>query len=242
MWSPNFVGAPDARFSAHGLAAGYPANAVLASGYPAGAAQHSVPALGTDSATVVQALKELQRSDPVGKSQWWAYCDLHGGGARDPSKHEPGFVRRFLEDYNGGERLDVEDGKESLANLLKEGQRRSVLWKQAWAQYCQMYGRGIHDPAKHEAAFLVGFLDYLGQRGSMALSMTQAPVTNGYAGGSGDFVKDQLVQRVKAWQRRGEAEKNSWTYYCDASLGKVRDPKRHSQEVLQTFLIQHNVP
>merc|ERR1740129_2025390 len=98
------------------------------------------------------------------------------------------------------------------------------------------YGGGKNDPTKHDANFLVGFLDYVAQRGAVALSgwggydagpaakrqrMTPpgggAYATSNYGprpGMSGDASKDALVARIKAFQRSGEEAKEQWWMHC----------------------------
>merc|ERR1712150_112347 len=58
---------------------------------------------------------------------------------------------------------------------------------------------------------------------------------------SGDPMKDQLVQRVKAFQRLGQDNKQAWHSYCDANLGGVYDPNRHDMGALQTFISQYGI-
>jgi len=214
----------------------------------------------------VDVLKELQRSNPTGREQWGAYCDLHGGGVRDPSKHEAPFVETFLAQFEAGQRLEVVSETESLADLVKQGQRKSAPWKQAWAAYCQAYGGGINDPAKHEHAFLKGFLDFLGQQGSMVLSGNVMGMRSGGGGGGGrprrssggggggggghgaphggymEPKKMALVWRIKAFQRMGEDQKALWGAHCDSQLGGVRDPMRHDSNALQAFCSKNSVP
>lgn len=218
----------------------------------AGSPVPMAPGVGAASSTTgapgpVEALKELQRTDPEGREQWGAYCDERGGGVRDPSKHDPEFVRTFLAQYSSGQRLVIPQGP--LAELMKHGQRKSVAWKQAWAGYCQVYGGGVNDPAKHDQKFLTGFMDFLGQSGVMALSGGLAAGMGGRRRGTGgmygmyvDPKKDALVNRIKAFQRMGEEQKNAWGEYCDDALGGVRDPMRHDAGVLLSFCIKHGVP
>merc|ERR1712110_126280 len=107
-------------------------------------------------------VKEMQRNDSDAKEQWWAYCDSQGNGIRDPSKHTSMFVQTFINMYTSGNRWQGSDHPE-LAELFKEGQRKSKAWKECWAEYCQQSGSRKNDPASHDARFLVGFLDFLGQ-------------------------------------------------------------------------------
>eukprot|EP00928_Gymnodinium_smaydae_P087963 TRINITY_DN72127_c0_g1_i1.p1 TRINITY_DN72127_c0_g1~~TRINITY_DN72127_c0_g1_i1.p1 ORF type:complete len:163 (+),score=21.17 TRINITY_DN72127_c0_g1_i1:147-635(+) len=123
-----------------------------------------------DRDVLIAKIKEMQRTDGTAKDQWGAYCDQQGGGVRDPAKHEVIFLHNFVTSYNSGVRLESLE-KSHLAELFKEGQRRSTNFKQAWANYCSMYGSNKHDPTKHDTSFLVGFLDFLGHRASMSFTV-----------------------------------------------------------------------
>jgi hypothetical protein len=56
---------------------------------------------------VAQAVKDLQRTDPHGNAEWWAYCDMHAGGLRDPCRHTLSFLQTFLADFQAGHRNKV---------------------------------------------------------------------------------------------------------------------------------------
>lgn len=155
---------------------------------PAAGAQVSGVVAMAGGTSVADRLKEIQRTDVAGRQAWGEWCDAHGGGIRDPAKHAANFVQKFLEAYQNGE-LSVQKtddsgslvlaepggkggGKDNrdnsiLIDLLKEGQRRSQHWKHAWSGYCQQFGGGVNDPSKHKTNFLVSFLDYLGQHGTL---------------------------------------------------------------------------
>mmetsp|Transcript_353 Transcript_353/g.1215 ORF Transcript_353/g.1215 Transcript_353/m.1215 type:complete len:253 (-) Transcript_353:19-777(-) len=141
---------------------------------------------------IVDKIKELQRSGTEGKTQWWAYCQEHGGGIRDPSKHDREFLANFLYQYQMGARMPTVDCMPSgavapvvlasqggpvpsLAQLVKEGQKKSQNWKQAWATYCMQFGNGVNDPMKHDMNFIVSFLDYAGQLVSAQLDGGMPP-------------------------------------------------------------------
>eukprot|EP00420_Gonyaulax_spinifera_P004245 CAMPEP_0197931624 /NCGR_PEP_ID=MMETSP1439-20131203/107368_1 /TAXON_ID=66791 /ORGANISM="Gonyaulax spinifera, Strain CCMP409" /LENGTH=60 /DNA_ID=CAMNT_0043554369 /DNA_START=26 /DNA_END=204 /DNA_ORIENTATION=+ len=53
-------------------------------------------------AELVQAIKDLQRSDPDAKQVWGQYCDEHLGGARDPNRHDVGTLQGFLDSFHDG--------------------------------------------------------------------------------------------------------------------------------------------
>eukprot|EP00420_Gonyaulax_spinifera_P028423 CAMPEP_0197910396 /NCGR_PEP_ID=MMETSP1439-20131203/70822_1 /TAXON_ID=66791 /ORGANISM="Gonyaulax spinifera, Strain CCMP409" /LENGTH=76 /DNA_ID=CAMNT_0043532049 /DNA_START=56 /DNA_END=283 /DNA_ORIENTATION=+ len=56
---------------------------------------------------LVQTIKDMQRSDPAAKEQWWAYCDSVGQGVRDPAKHTLVFIQTFINKYNQGLRFEA---------------------------------------------------------------------------------------------------------------------------------------
>jgi len=220
---------------------------------------------GIASDILVDKIKQMQRNDECAKVQWWTYCDQHGDRVRDPSKHDDHFLTNFITQYEAGARMDMTEaptGMATLLDLVKEGQRKSAIWKEAWSQYCMIHGGGMNDPKKHDQSFLIAFLDYVGQAGMMAMTMSMpmagpggkrprmmAPMVGlgggGEVGGfdSGtDFVKNQLVMRVKNYQRSNEDNKETWWSHCDANLGGIRDPNRHDAKVLQQFLSIHGVP
>lgn len=192
----------------------------------------------------VQRLKEIQRTDPVGKVQWELYTEQRGSAVRDPSKHDPDFVWGFLESYSSGVRIEV---KNTLAPLMKEGQRRSPAWKRCWELYCQTHGQKYFDPAKHDQASLEGFLKYLGESGEKMLGGMHnvGPPLKKMNTGNGlgvDPVKEQLVQAVKNFQKESEQNKNTWHSFCDMNLAGKRDPAKADASVLSSFLMSNGVP
>lgn len=242
---------------------------------------------GVAASTPRETIKNMQRSDPTAKAQWCAYCDQFGDGHRDPHKHDDNFVTTFLDQYNQGHRIEVSvsaslsggsgsaslSGGSSLKDLIKEGQRKSSNWKQAWQMYCQTYGGGINDPAKHDEKYLIGFIDHVGQcasGGSMMggmdgvsgwgamgggglgmwgpsagggpLKRPRIEAKGGGKGGSGDPIKDALVERIKAYQRTSQDQKEQWWQFCATNSADVRDPNRHDTSTLQTFCNSMGVP
>lgn len=195
-------------------------------------------------------MKEIQRSDPSGKEQWDAYTDQFGHGVRDPSKHDNEFLVEFLTSLRNGVRYEP---KNTLADLLKEGQRKSAAWKRCWSAYCQQFGNGLNDPLKHDAAFCSGFLEFLATAGCGALQsgmilvqpslkrMSPGAPLPGALAMPGATAKDQLVMAVKGFQRQGPEKKELWGAFCDAHAGGTRDPSRHEQSSLEMFLSQHSI-
>jgi len=117
-------------------------------------------------------VKQVQRSDAAGKMAWWNYADKHGEGMRDPAKHEAYFLQDFLNKYDQGGLVGeaaASGNAGNLGELFKEGQRSSPSFKMAWATYNLMNGNTKNDPSKASKDTLVGFLEFLGQKGMTAM-------------------------------------------------------------------------
>ena len=219
---------------------------------------------------LVTAVKDLQRSNHEAREQWTIYAESHGGGTRDPAKHPFEFLNTFLSQFNSGFRYEASAagggraggaaagagaGSADLGLLFKEGQRKSHNWKAAWAAYTQVYGGGMNDPTKHDSSFLVSFLDFLGQQGYLALApaaggaavagppakraRTDSAAAFAPAAGGADA---GLVQRVKNFQRSGQAQKEAWWSFVETNCNGLRDPARHENATLQAFITSHGVP
>ena len=52
--------------------------------------------------------------------------------------------------------------------------------------------------------------------------------------------KADLVQQIKNMQRADPTFRQTWWDFCEAQLGGVRDPNRHDESILGTFLEQYN--
>lgn len=149
-----------------------------------------------------------------------------------------------------------------FVGLVKTGQRISSSFKGCWQGYCNAYGNGTMDPAKHEQTYITGFFDYLGQLGLADLaaapvapsvgskrsapsswSMPPAKRTMGVApqGHAMDDEKTALVDRVKSLQRQNQDIKQAWSVFVDDYHNGTRDPARHSKETLETFLAKVDV-
>jgi hypothetical protein len=209
---------------------------------------------------LVQKVKEMQRSDPIAKEQWYAYCEQYGDDVRDPAKHNVGFINGFITQYNSGQRLEFAGGQQ-LARFIKLGQKKSHAWKGVWEQYCGASDNPReHDPAKRDYAFLEGFFDFIGRKSAAAGAFGVMAGMGGMGGMGGMMamprmdmgppaakrmrpaapppmaMSGDLASQVKAYQRLGETEKNNWHTFCDTHLGGIRDPGRHDAATLQHFL------
>lgn len=47
-------------------------------------------------------VKDMQRTDQVGKESWIAYCAEHGEAKRDPKAHDEEFILSFFDAYRDG--------------------------------------------------------------------------------------------------------------------------------------------
>jgi len=57
----------------------------------------SHPAVAMASkASLVEQVKQLQRSSPEAKQSWWDYCDKELGGVHDPNRHDEQVLQDFL--------------------------------------------------------------------------------------------------------------------------------------------------
>lgn len=192
---------------------------------------------------MVDQVKDMQRSDPMAKEQWYAYCETYGDNVRDPAKHDATFINSFISQYQSGARLEFKEGAE-LIKMIKMGQKKSQAWKGVWEAYCNnspVDGKPAYDPAKHDSAFLEGFFDFVGKMammgsmGMMSGGMKKGPMS------TGDAQKDILIAKIKAFQKQGEAQKQTWHGFCDQSLGGVYDPSRHDAATLQMFVQSNGI-
>eukprot|EP00930_Biecheleria_cincta_P094446 TRINITY_DN8555_c0_g1_i2.p1 TRINITY_DN8555_c0_g1~~TRINITY_DN8555_c0_g1_i2.p1 ORF type:complete len:265 (-),score=74.22 TRINITY_DN8555_c0_g1_i2:275-1069(-) len=104
--------------------------------------------------TLIEQIKEMQRTDAEAKAKWWAFTDEHHGGIHDPRKHDKAVLEQFLlaNPYSGG------DGKWMLVDQIKKLQRSDADAKAKWWAFTDDHHGGVHDPKKHEKAVLEQFL------------------------------------------------------------------------------------
>lgn len=212
---------------------------------------------------LVTQVKELQRKDPIAREQWNQFTDFGGGGKRDPAKHSAQFLQAFMQHLvSGVPKMLAEEDSVGLSDAVKLMQKKSPSFKSIWATFCLQFGNGKNDPAKHESTYHVKFFDYLAQQAAIGASMNPVdpatlvaqgiggnplkrmrdssgmPVATGYM----EPGKEELVQRIKNFQRMGEPQKELWGTYADLYLGGIRDPFRHDAATLDEFCRNHQVP
>merc|ERR1712083_21997 len=118
--------------------------------------------------------------------------------------------------------------KDELVNAVKGYQRLGQGEKEAWWNYCDTQLEGVRDPMRHDEATLKYFVE-----------MHDVPPAGGVPHIQGaDPQKDQLVQRVKMFQKIGDEQKEAWYSFC----GPNRDPGRHSVQKLTEFCNLYSVP
>jgi len=230
----------------------------------AGSVQHQ----GKSKADLVEALKNLQRTDSAVKEKWGAFCDAQLKGVRDPNKHDVDVLQRFLSTHSGGAygmapnrtlastlqapkttSTPTTGGSGVFVDAIKAGQRASSSWRNSWCAYVDTNGKKHYDPSKHDETFLMGFFDQCGQAYEQQMGVI-CPVGTldepsakrariAANSGTGDAHKDDLVQRVKKLQRGSEETKAAWQQHADQEQGGIRDPAKHPAESLEQFLMMH---
>lgn len=136
-------------------------------------------------------------------------------GAGDGSGGKRSSKRAFSGDFVKGE----------LIKKIKEFQKSGEEQKQTWWAFCDSQGGGNRDPARHETEVLQGFLAEQGIQG-----------VQGNA-----FLKSELVNKIKAFQRSSEEQKQAWWDFCDGQEEQKRDPAFYDAKVLQKFLAEHGI-
>lgn len=215
---------------------------------------------------LVSQVKAFQRQGPPYQEAWAIFCDGQCGGTRDPGRHDARSLEAFLTEQglmNTGSNLPVDPAtaawhqqmhhmqvsnpqyksgwgvpsgpspsgksKAQLVMHVKAFQRQSPENKEVWGSFCDtMYG-GTRDPNMHDAATLEAFLS------QYASGFVIEPDGRTHLG-TGDPVKDELVAKVKAYQRAGEQQKETWALYAEAQQGGFRDPARHGVAILEHFV------
>lgn len=115
--------------------------------------------------------------------------------------------------------------KDRLVEKVKELQRQGDRYKQAWYEYCRQKGTSNYDPNRHEEDDLQEFLDQGPEAFAVASTERQE--------GCND---EDLVQKVKDWQRKGKGHKEAWYSFCRRNGSDKYDPSRHDAETLRDFI------
>jgi hypothetical protein len=142
---------------------------------------------------------------------------------------------------------------------IKDGQRQDSTFKEMWWKFCDSHAEGIRDPARHPVENLQQFLQLSAQLGAMGpavqpMAQPRLPMLPGAAPARGpgkfggppevdmsDPSKLALVSLVKDHQRTDPGFKEAWGAYCDMNCQGVRDPNRHTSDVLRHFLAERGI-
>lgn len=172
---------------------------------------------------LIGKIKDFQRSSEENKQAWWAYCSEHGGGNRDPARHDAASLREFLNSsgVKVGPKLSSSESfeKSELVNRIKSFQRTDEVQKQAWWDFCDAQENQKRDPNHYSVDVLKAFL---AQYGLGKVQGTKAQ-------------KDALIERVKGFQKMGEEQKETWWSYVAEQGGKKRDPALYDIQFLEDF-------
>mmetsp|Transcript_9404 Transcript_9404/g.17391 ORF Transcript_9404/g.17391 Transcript_9404/m.17391 type:complete len:238 (-) Transcript_9404:99-812(-) len=121
---------------------------------------------------LVEQIKRLQRQSHETRMQWWHWCEVYGGGWRDPKRHQVSFLQGFLDAVETNTvpqaAMQLPEGAQTeelwwlqeLVNAVKEGQRQSPEFKRQWWAFCDRHGSGVRDPGRHRPEFVEHFLAY----------------------------------------------------------------------------------
>mmetsp|Transcript_70707 Transcript_70707/g.118197 ORF Transcript_70707/g.118197 Transcript_70707/m.118197 type:complete len:322 (-) Transcript_70707:1336-2301(-) len=134
----------------------------------------------------------------------------------------------------------------ALVSKIKEGQRASQEWKQAWWNYCDANGEGKRDPAVQTNEFLQDFInshshiDLTNPRPTPSKRPGQ-PTSPPYGSPAATAEHQLLVTQVKQLQQSSQQGKQAWATWCIQWGGGNRDPNRHDVSFLKDFLYMNGV-
>jgi len=117
---------------------------------------------------------------------------------------------------------------EVLAERVKQAQRSSVAWKDAWQKLCDNVGGGIRDPSRQSVTVLRAYLEATEKAPHTIhahLSLTPMRAINA-----------ELIKQVKSAQHSSDMVKERWHRLCDSEGGGCRDPNLHEESFLRSFL------
>lgn len=161
------------------------------------------------------------------------------GGAAGGKGGAGGKGKRSRGVGGGGAGAGNPGSREYLVAQVKAFQRMGDDNNQLWGMFVDGGFDGIRDPSRHEAATLQEFVE---THGVPPLDEGASGGGSGgaYLGGGHDPAKDELVQRVKTFQKASKDNSEMWREF-NAESGTF-DPNRHEAETLQEFVSKYAVP
>lgn len=174
---------------------------------------------------LVQRVKKVQKASEGGKAQWEAFVVEKGGGKKDPMLKTSEELKEFLQKADPESLADLPAASGEMSEIMKlsqkvkNGQRSSDEFKQAWWAYCD--GKSTkRDPMQHDVESLQTFL-------------ASAPAV---ALPEDDSDHQAKVQQIKAGQRSSPVYKEAWWAYCKENGKTIFDPSKHDSAFLDQFL------
>jgi len=155
-----------------------------------------------------ELFKDGQRNSPAFKMAWATYNLMSGNTKNDPSKASKDTLVSFLE-FLGQQGVAAMCGGKMGGWGSKGG---------GWGG-CGSTGKGGG-----------------GSWGGSGKGSSDGPPLKKQKISTGDVMKDELVDKIKEFQRSGAEQKQAWWSFCDASENNNRDPARHEVDVLQSFI------
>lgn len=160
-----------------------------------------------DKRALVEQVKQWQRQGAAHKRAWDNYCMENGHQKFDPNLKDQTFLQSFLDDCTSGAVVPVEPG--------------------AWSGWVEA---GIATPAAAAPAAATPAADAAAADVPVAdAQAAEAPMQD-----YGDH--SSMVEKVKEWQRKSPAHKQSWDNYCLEKGQEKFDPSTKDEAFLQTFL------
>jgi len=174
---------------------------------------------GMDKESLVQEVKNLQRSNQEAKHMWWEFCFKQLGGVRDPSRHDASVLKEFMNAYNTGA---------LPAPTMTEAQMGGGSGARGGGGGGRIGGGG--------AGWGMGGGGGGMRNGGATLHCAwgQAAGGNNQMGGAGSG--NQLADFIKIGQRQSQAWKTIWQNYCTTvGTGKF-DPNQYDPSFITGFI------
>jgi len=208
------------------------------------------------------AIKCLQGRSSNFKSAWQHFCSEKGKGLCDPAKHDMAFYLQFFEDISRGVEKAQRDGMMGGGMGMMGGmgmfgggmgmsgapaakRARTVSAPVATGGPAVMVGSKVMTPPGGGGGSAMGGM--MGAKGGMKGKGMAAQGGKGAAFGfaapqAGNGNAAVLVERIKAYQRMGEGQKQLWIAFAKVNCGGKLDPAAADPTVLSRFIVANEVP
>lgn len=177
-----------------------------------------------EHAHAIARVKVIQREEG-GMDLWHDFVNRVGSGKRDPAAYEVIQLLEFLRESDPSNATAcVEAAYSEEATLwtkVKQGQRQSDPFKEAWWKFCHEHGNDVRDPMRHDADYLKRFLE--------VAPAIVSPVDNCEE-------HKALVNEIKMGQRTSDEYKEQWYAHCEEHGSRTHDPAKHDKPFLRDFI------